>query len=88
MQRNTRGLSFYHRLGAEITEQHGHRCFLRWVPWVTALDCAEPESRKGCRRPVSLNITRSNESEAKSTASSRYQTPAQAEEFKKNSHNS
>jgi GNAT superfamily N-acetyltransferase len=30
--RNTRGLSFYHRLGAEITEQHGHRCFLRWVP--------------------------------------------------------
>jgi len=30
--RNTRGLSFYHRLGAEVTEQHGHRCFLRWVP--------------------------------------------------------
>jgi GNAT superfamily N-acetyltransferase len=29
--RNTRGLSFYHRLGAEITEQHGNRCFLRWV---------------------------------------------------------
>jgi GNAT superfamily N-acetyltransferase len=29
--RNTRGLSFYHRLGAEGTEQHGHRCFLRWV---------------------------------------------------------
>jgi GNAT superfamily N-acetyltransferase len=31
--RNTRGLSFYHRLGAEITEQNGNRCFLRWVPW-------------------------------------------------------
>ena len=31
--RNTRGLSFYHRLGAEITEQHGNRCFLRWIPW-------------------------------------------------------
>ncbi len=31
--RNTRGLSFYHRLGAEITEQQGNRCFLRWVPW-------------------------------------------------------
>lgn len=30
--RNTRGLSFYHRLGAEVTEQHGNRCFLRWVP--------------------------------------------------------
>jgi GNAT superfamily N-acetyltransferase len=30
--RNIRGLSFYHRLGAEITEQHGNRCFLRWVP--------------------------------------------------------
>lgn len=29
---NTRGLDFYHRLGAEITEQHGNRCFLRWVP--------------------------------------------------------
>lgn len=31
--RNTLGLNFYHRLGAEITEQHGNRCFLRWVPW-------------------------------------------------------
>jgi GNAT superfamily N-acetyltransferase len=31
--RNTRGLSFYHRLGAEITEQNENRCFLRWVPW-------------------------------------------------------
>jgi GNAT superfamily N-acetyltransferase len=31
--RNTRGLSFYHRLGAKITEQHGNRCFFRWVPW-------------------------------------------------------
>jgi GNAT superfamily N-acetyltransferase len=30
--RNTRGLSFYHRLGAEVTEQHGNRCLLRWVP--------------------------------------------------------
>ena len=30
--RNTRGLSFYRRLGAEVTEQHGYRCFLRWVP--------------------------------------------------------
>ncbi|MBV9387878.1 MAG: GNAT family N-acetyltransferase [Chroococcidiopsidaceae cyanobacterium CP_BM_ER_R8_30] len=31
--RNTRGLSFYHWLGAEIMEQHGNRCFLRWAPW-------------------------------------------------------
>lgn len=31
--RNTRGLHFYDRLGAEVTEQHGNRCFLRWVPW-------------------------------------------------------
>jgi GNAT superfamily N-acetyltransferase len=30
--RNTRGLQFYHRLGAKITEQQGNRCFLRWVP--------------------------------------------------------
>jgi GNAT superfamily N-acetyltransferase len=30
--RNTRGLDFYHRLGAEIMEQQGNRCFLRWVP--------------------------------------------------------
>jgi GNAT superfamily N-acetyltransferase len=30
--RNTRGLNFYHRLGAEISEQHGNRCFLRWIP--------------------------------------------------------
>ncbi|PSB15901.1 N-acetyltransferase [Phormidesmis priestleyi ULC007] len=31
--RNTRGLRFYDRLGAKVTEQHGNRCFLRWVPW-------------------------------------------------------
>jgi GNAT superfamily N-acetyltransferase len=30
--RNTRALSFYHRLGAEITEQKGNRCFLMWTP--------------------------------------------------------
>ncbi|MDZ7958342.1 MAG: GNAT family N-acetyltransferase [Aulosira sp. DedQUE10] len=30
--RNTRGLSFYHRLGAQITEQKGNRCFLTWTP--------------------------------------------------------
>jgi GNAT superfamily N-acetyltransferase len=30
--RNLRGLNFYYRLGAELIEQHGHRCFLRWVP--------------------------------------------------------
>jgi len=34
--RNTRGLSFYYRLGAEMTEQHGNRCFLRWIPWSIA----------------------------------------------------
>ncbi len=30
--RNTRGLSFYDRLGAAIAEQQGNRCFFRWVP--------------------------------------------------------
>jgi GNAT superfamily N-acetyltransferase len=30
--RNTRGLNFYYRLGAEITEQKGNRCFLMWNP--------------------------------------------------------
>ncbi len=30
--RNIRGLSFYHQLGAKIIEQHGNRCFLKWVP--------------------------------------------------------
>ncbi len=34
--RNTRGLRFYEQLGAEITEQQGNRCFLRWVPWAAA----------------------------------------------------
>lgn len=34
--RNTRGLAFYHRLGAEIIDQHGSRLFLRWVPWTPA----------------------------------------------------
>lgn len=28
--RNTRGLKFYHRLGATIIEQKGDRCFYRW----------------------------------------------------------
>lgn len=32
--RNVRGLSFYQRLGAEITEQKGNRCFLTWIPEV------------------------------------------------------
>jgi GNAT superfamily N-acetyltransferase len=30
--RNTRGLKFYERLGATITEQQGTVCFLRWTP--------------------------------------------------------
>ena len=30
--RNVRGLSFYRRLGAEIVEQNGNRCFLKWTP--------------------------------------------------------
>lgn len=30
--RNIRGLDFYRRLGAEITEQKGNRCFLQWIP--------------------------------------------------------
>jgi GNAT superfamily N-acetyltransferase len=30
--RNVRGVSFYHRLGAEITERHGDRCFWKWLP--------------------------------------------------------
>jgi GNAT superfamily N-acetyltransferase len=29
--RNVRGLDFYHRLGAEIIEQKGDRCFLKWT---------------------------------------------------------
>ena len=28
--RNTKGLRFYQRLGAEIIEQKGNRCFLNW----------------------------------------------------------
>ena len=28
--RNTKGLKFYKRLGAEIIEQKDHRCFLNW----------------------------------------------------------
>jgi GNAT superfamily N-acetyltransferase len=30
--RNTRGLKFYHRLGATVTEQKGNVCFLMWTP--------------------------------------------------------
>ena len=28
--RNTRGLKFYHRIGAKIIEQKGDRCFFQW----------------------------------------------------------
>ena len=31
--RNLRGLNFYQGLGAEITDKHGTRCFLKWIPW-------------------------------------------------------
>jgi GNAT superfamily N-acetyltransferase len=31
--RNLRGLEFYHRLGANLIERYGDRCFWRWVPW-------------------------------------------------------
>lgn len=34
--RNDRGLQFYRRLGAEITEQNGNRCLLRWISWRAA----------------------------------------------------
>jgi len=30
--RNTGGLRFYRHLGAEVVDQQGNRCFLRWVP--------------------------------------------------------
>lgn len=30
--RNIRGLNFYHRLGATITDRNGDRCFLTWIP--------------------------------------------------------
>jgi GNAT superfamily N-acetyltransferase len=30
--RNIHGLRFYQRLGAEIVEQHGNRCVLKWLP--------------------------------------------------------
>jgi GNAT superfamily N-acetyltransferase len=30
--RNIRGLNFYNRIGAEITEQVNNRCFLKWIP--------------------------------------------------------
>jgi GNAT superfamily N-acetyltransferase len=29
--RNDRGLSFYRRIGAAVTEQHRNRCFLKWI---------------------------------------------------------
>lgn len=34
--RNVRGLSFYHRLGAEIKQQIDNRCLLEWMPWATS----------------------------------------------------
>ena len=36
--RNIKGLKFYKRLGAEIIEQKGDRCFLNWkVSWIILL---------------------------------------------------
>ncbi|MBW4517869.1 MAG: GNAT family N-acetyltransferase [Timaviella obliquedivisa GSE-PSE-MK23-08B] len=39
--RNASGIRFYKRLGAEITEQHGNRCFLRWIPWADVQPMSE-----------------------------------------------
>ena len=30
--RNTRGIEFYHRLGAKIIKQEANRCFFNWIP--------------------------------------------------------
>ncbi|MDJ0745920.1 MAG: GNAT family N-acetyltransferase [Xenococcaceae cyanobacterium MO_167.B27] len=30
--RNTRGVSFYHSLGAKIIKQEENRCFFQWIP--------------------------------------------------------
>ena len=30
--RNTRGLNFYYRLGANLIKQENNRCFLKWIP--------------------------------------------------------
>jgi GNAT superfamily N-acetyltransferase len=35
--RNTRGLKFYQRLGATVTEQKGNVCFLLWTPEAEAV---------------------------------------------------
>jgi len=35
--RNTRGLKFYQRLGATVTEQKGNICFLTWTPEAEAV---------------------------------------------------
>ena len=32
--RNTRGIKFYRRLGAEIIYQKGDRCFFKWTPQI------------------------------------------------------
>ena len=32
--RNTRGLNFYHRLGANIIKQEENRCFFQWIPLI------------------------------------------------------
>ena len=29
--RNTRGIEFYHRLGAKIIDRKGDRCFFQWT---------------------------------------------------------
>jgi GNAT superfamily N-acetyltransferase len=41
--RNIRGLQFYDRLGAEIAERQGNRCFLRWVLSATASQVEEAD---------------------------------------------
>ena len=32
--RNTRGIEFYHRLGANIIKQEENRCFFKWIPTI------------------------------------------------------
>ena len=39
-KRNTRTVSFYHRLGAEIVEPKGNVCFFQWIPQESSADPA------------------------------------------------
>ncbi len=58
--RNQAGLRFYRRLGAEVEQQIGHRCYLRWQPSALTLE-PSPQPQGIQSSPLEIRVARPEE---------------------------